>query len=92
MKKITVAEMLANAADDTQRERLTSMLAKTESGGFVMYENTDMSSSNLGARSFLAFGEPWSMRTAHVVTRRHPWLYDLPSQRQYPVAYCIKGE
>lgn len=52
----------------------------------VVFENLQMDSSRLGMRTAVPIGEPWTWKKLSDVVGR--WLYDLPSQRQYPVAYA----
>ena len=57
--------------------------------GLVMAENQMMDSPSCGKKSILPFGEPWQNKTWEQLEGRH--LYDLPSQRQYFVKYCLKA-
>lgn len=92
LPRITVAEMLARA-DAEIHPRLHDLLGKlNEGGGLVCYENVQLDSSQAGQRTFLVFGAPYSMGTAEEVVAKHRWLHDLPSQRQHPTAYCLKGD
>lgn len=85
---ITVPEML-DKVDADLRPRITSMLKRD--CGFVCYENIQLDSSAFGQRTFLVFGGPYSNPTLEALLTKHPWLNDLPSQRQYPIAYCLRG-
>ena len=51
----------------------------------VVYENLDFWSSRLGERSALKVGPGCSVESLEEALEI--WLGDLPSQRQYPVAY-----
>ena len=51
----------------------------------VVYENLDFWSSRLGERTALKVGPGCQVETLEQALQI--WLGDLPSQRQYPVAY-----
>ena len=51
----------------------------------VVYENLDFWSSRFGERSALKVGPGCSIETLEQALQI--WLGDLPSERQYPVAY-----
>lgn len=57
--------------------------------GLIAYENLNLDASARGARTSLRYG------SACTCARREdapPWLNDLPSQRQYPIAYYEKAQ
>ena len=56
----------------------------------VVYENLDFWSSRFGERSALKVGPGCSIETLEQALQI--WLGDLPSQRQYPVAYLVLEE
>jgi hypothetical protein len=56
----------------------------------VVYENLDMWSSRFGHRTALKVGPGCSVESLEQALEI--WLGDLPSQRQYPVAYWENPE
>lgn len=55
----------------------------------IVFVNQDFCSSNFGAWSVVAVGPDCSIKTPEEIETLH--LNDLPSQRQYPVAYVQIG-
>lgn len=51
----------------------------------VLFVNLDMSSSQFGKWTVMAVGPKQTYKTVEALEGNH--LFDLPSQRQYPVAY-----
>ena len=74
--------------DDSVHEKLAELLAKHSTDALVLFENHDMSSSSFGDRSAIAVGPDLTYKSIEDCRGRH--LNDLPSQRQYSVAYCMK--
>lgn len=67
---------------------LDERLARTDVSGIVCYENLQMDSSQCGSRSAVIYGPGCAATTLEAALARH--LNDLPSQRQYPVAFYVK--
>lgn len=85
MKKITEAELL-EMFDPEVHDRLRASLDKHD--GLVVFENQAFDSSQFGARSALPYGPEASNKRLEDLEGK--WLNDLPSQRQYAVAYCTR--
>lgn len=70
-----------------QAERLLALAGRYPTAtSFVLFERLDLSSSHAGDNSILAVGPDNTYPDLESVYGRH--LHDLPSQRQYAVAYC----
>jgi hypothetical protein len=54
----------------------------------VLFQNVDFTSSDFGSSTIVAIGPNRTYKTLAEVFGK--WLNDLPSQRQYPIAYWEK--
>lgn len=55
----------------------------------VLFVNQDLSSSKFGSWTVMVVGKDQTYKTLAEVESTH--LFDLPSQRQYPIAYVELG-
>lgn len=87
----TLTEALAantpSANPDQDATKIIKKLAQTQPKATqaVLFVNHDFSSSKFGAWTVMAVGPNQTYKTVEDVHGSH--LFDLPSQRQYPVAY-----
>lgn len=88
IKHVTRDEFVA-MFDSSVHDALTEHLARTDVAGICCFECLDMSSSQCGRRTAVIFG-PGCTYKAEPQPDEH--LYDLPSQRQYPVAIYLKEQ
>lgn len=88
MKQITPDELFAmfdESVHQTIRDRVAwKQPADTEA--VVVFENQQMDSSAFGDRTAVVVGPGCTIRSVKACKNQH--LNDLPSQRQYPVAFC----
>ena len=84
LKKLSWAEFLA-LFDESVYEDLTNARVTEGTSALVLFENLDMCSSQLGARTALRIGPGCSCSDLDKASKI--WLNDLPSQRQYPCSY-----
>jgi hypothetical protein len=89
LKQLTLDELL-EMFDESVRGKIFEKLKPRLVKGMVVFENHDMSSSQLGARTACVFGTGFTFATAEECEGK--WINDLPSQRQYAVAFYRKGE
>lgn len=82
MKQLTLPELL-ELFDPEVHQQLKS-LASRPGASLVVYENHNLSSSRLGDRTALLVGPGCTYGS---VTEAPPWLGDLPSERQQPIAF-----
>jgi len=82
LKKLSWADFVALFDSEVHEELANSRRMGT---ALVLFENMDMCSSKLGARTALRVGPGCSC--ADLDKAAQIWLNDLPSQRQYPCSY-----
>lgn len=87
LRQMTHEELL-KAFDPSCHEGLASALQLPGTDGLIVFENVDLSSSQLGARTAVAYGPERTIKSLDDAKGRH--INDLPSQRQYPTAYYAK--
>lgn len=68
--------------DAEVRPKIVEMLARDDVAGAIGFENVNMSSSRCGERTSVIYGPGCTYKSLDDVKGK--WLYDLPSQRQYP--------
>jgi len=83
VRKLAGFEELAAMFDPEVHDALRGLIEGATH--IVVYENLDLSSSWCGERTALKVGPGCGVRTLDKALRGH--LGDLPSQRQYPIAY-----
>jgi hypothetical protein len=83
VRKLSSFDELQSLFDPEVHDDLRRLVAGAK--WIVVYENLNLSSPWCGARSALKVGPSCSVPTLEEALKGH--LYDLPSQRQYPVAY-----
>jgi len=89
MKKIN-KEQLLELFDPSVHGKIEELLAKSDVNGAIVFENHDMCSSNLGARTAVIYGDNQTYKTAEQAHGK--WINDLPSQRQYADSYYEKAK
>lgn len=89
MNRIGFDELLGKFDSDIH-ERLRTLINQEGVAALVVFENHQMDSSSFGARSAIAVGPGCSHHSVSSVKKL--WLNDLPSQRQYPVAYAVRPD
>ena len=67
-------------------DQLAKNVKATEATHLVLFRNQDMWASQMGATSLLCVGPNCTYKTPEGCEGHH--LHDLPSQRQYPQAFC----
>lgn len=82
-------EDLLQAFDPDCHASLERTLQLPGTDGLIVFENVDLSSSQIGARTAVAYGPERTIKSLDDAKGRH--LNDLPSQRQYPTAYYAKA-
>ena len=85
MKEITWKELLS-LFDPIVHDALTNPPASIGATHMVVFENLQLDSSHIGERTGVFVGTNCDFKTLAQVNGR--WLKDLPSQRQYPVAFA----
>jgi len=68
--------------DAEVRPQIVEMLARDDVEGAIGFENMQMGSSQMGARTSVIYGPGCTFKSVDDVKGKH--LNDLPSQRQYP--------
>ena len=84
----TLEELLTNYLDPSVWYRVKDLAKKAESGvgqALVIFECLQMDSSHLGERSCVLVGPGRGIPSLEAACEG--WLKDLPSERQYPVAF-----
>jgi hypothetical protein len=76
--------------DPEVHDRLRRVASKEQVTCLVLFENQMFDSSEFGRRTAVMIGPPFTYKKLSDV--EGGWLNDLPSQRQYPVAYWEKEE
>lgn len=85
MKQLTQTELLA-LMDVSVHAEIKSRAASFRATHLILFENQTMDSSSFGKRTVACCGPNNTYKTPQMA--EGCWLNDLPSQRQYPVAYC----
>lgn len=99
MKHITFDEVIAELVghpshtqseqqvlDTAMRTQLRQSVIANKATHVVLFRNNDMWSSQLGSKTAMCVGPTCTCTTPEECEGKH--LNDLPSQRQYPYAYC----
>lgn len=84
MKEITFEQLLEKFHESTH-ERFRGFRDDLGNTYIVLFENQMFDSSAFGERTAVAVGPDKTYKTLADVA--NGWLNDLPSQRQYPIAY-----
>ena len=85
MTPITLTRLLGRFHESVW-DKILAQAAREDVTHIVVFENLDLCSSRLGDRTALAVGPGCTTTTVEEAASR--WLHDLPSMRQYPVAYA----
>jgi len=85
MKELSKQELLAEMDVDVH-PLIEKNIKKYQATHLVLFENQDMCSSSLGARTVMCVGKNNTYKTIEECEGK--WLNDLPSQRQYAVSFC----
>lgn len=86
LKMLTKQEFFA-LFDESVHDRIREVMQRyPDAEAVVVFENVDFCSSQFGARSALPVGPSNTFKS--VSDTEGKWLNDLPSQRQYPQAFC----
>lgn len=86
MKQIALTQ-LEEMFDPRIRPQIRSFWGRPGTTGIAVFENQQLDSRHCGKRTAVCFGPGCTYKTAQDIDGSH--LYDLPSQRQYPVAYTL---
>ena len=90
MKELTMKELL-EMFDEAVHGDILDAAKRFNSTHVVVFENQAFDSSAFGSRSAVCVGPNNTYKTPQECEGKH--LLDLPSQRQYPVAYAVvEGE
>jgi hypothetical protein len=76
--------------DESVHTQILERFNRKDVDGAVLFENIQLDSSNLGKRTACIYGPGCTYETLEKISQG--WLNDLPSQRQYPVAYVRKAD
>lgn len=87
IKEITRKELF-EYFDKEVYPALNSLIEHDNTEAIVIFENQNFDSSAFGARTAIKTGENCTYKSFKDCEGK--WLYDLPSQRQYPIAVYIK--
>ena len=85
MTPVTLDQLLSRF-DESVHDKILAQAARSDVTHIVVFENLDLCPSRLGDRTALAVGPGCTTTTVEEAAGR--WLHDLPSMRQYPVAYA----
>ena len=85
MKEITMKELL-ELFDPEVHSAIAASIERCAATHVVVAENQQMDSSQLGRRTAMVVGPTCTYRTLEECEGK--WLFDLPSQRQYFVAFA----
>lgn len=86
LKKLTEAEFI-DLFDPSVRDAVLALAARhPDCEAIVCFENLDLSSSNLGARTALVVGPSNTYKLEDII-KPGARLGDVPSRFQYPVSY-----
>lgn len=88
MKQITMPEIL-DLFDKSVHARIKELAQNPRTSHLVLFENQDFCSSRFGAKSLMQIGPDCTYKTLSDVEGHH--LNDLPSQRQYPIAFWVSA-
>ena len=86
MKRLPLTDLLA-MFDASVHSAIRQAAARCHASHLVAFENLMMDSSALGQRTVLCVGPGCTYESPEECEGHH--LNDLPSQRQYPVAYAL---
>ena len=89
LKELTWPELLQRLDEEPgglMDTEIRQAMEANRADGVILLENQQMDSSHLGEQSCLTYGPECTYRTPEEIEGK--WLHDLPSQRQYPVAYA----
>ncbi len=86
--QISLGQLLA-LMDPSVRDRVLALARNPGTTHLVFFENQMLGSSACGKSTVLAIGPSCTYKTLADVQGK--WLYDLPSQRQYP-QYCCNAK
>ena len=89
MQQKTKNEFLA-MFDESVHDIVVAKIREFGATAIVCFENQQMDSTQFGARTAMPVGPRNSFKNVEDVKGKH--LNDLPSQRQYPVAYVEASE
>ena len=81
----TLDELLADFDADSKRQ-IDEKVKEYEATHVVLFENQQLDSGQCGEQSAMPVGPNNTFKS--VEDCKGKWLNDLPSQRQYPVAYA----
>ncbi len=87
LKQLTREELFA-LFDAEVHGALEHRLAQEHVAGLLVFENLQLDSRELGQRTAVIYGPSCTFKSPAMVEGQH--LHDLPSQRQYPVAFYAK--
>lgn len=90
MRQLNKEEFFVQFDTSIHDQIVKSAAAYPDAEAIVRFENQDLSSTNLGAASALVVGPNNTFKS--VTDCEGKWLYDLPSQRQYPVNYVLTSD
>ena len=88
MKEQTLDELISAYKDEEAIASVKRLAAEPATTGLVRFENLDFNSSQFGTQTIMCVGPTRTYKTIEECEGKH--LYDLPSQRQYAVAYWRK--
>lgn len=87
MKQLTPKELF-ELFDPTIHDPIRMAVANyPDAESVVVFENPDLCSLSMGARTALVCGPSNTYKSWE--DTKGKWLYDLPSQRQYPIGYVL---
>lgn len=89
LQQLTLAQLEERFPEDV-RPKLRALLAREGTVALVLYENQQLDSSAFGDSTAVAVGPGRTYKTVEEAAAGH--LNDLPSQRQYPVAYVARED
>ncbi len=87
MKNVSLDSMLEDSTDEV-RLKVREIVQRSDVTHLVKFQNQMLDSSSLGESSFVIIGPGCTFKNLDAVNGK--WLKDLPSQRQYPVAFYAK--
>jgi len=85
MKQVMKAELMEKM-DKSVHPAIEARALDNKATHLVLFENQDICSSQLGARTVVCVGPECTYKTPSECNNH--WLHNLPSQRQYPVMWC----
>lgn len=87
MKQITKDEFWKEF-DDSVHSKLDAHWNDPETHGMIIFRNLAFDSSQFGMVTACPYGPRWTLKRWEEAQGK--WIKDLPSQRQYADAYCVK--